>query len=155
MRSCTICTHPQRAAIDEAIATGQPYLKIEKRFGMSRETVRRHRKHVEALIKKHDEVTDLARAGDLKAKLKLHEAELLRLQADAEKEKDIPTAVRVRAELRQLYELQAKMQGDLKPQEVGVIAFNLDEQTSRRALETYLRRHPTGQKDKAQDGPAE
>lgn len=151
MRSCTICNHPERDRIDEAIAVGQSNLQIEKKFKISRETVRRHQKHVQALIKKHNDAEDLARAGSLKAKMMLREADLLRFQSQAEKDNDIPTAIAATRELRQLMELQARIQGELKPQEVGVIALNLDEQTSRRIAETYLRRHPTAPIDRVQD----
>jgi hypothetical protein len=41
-RSCTICIHPQRDAIDDAIRTAEPHQAIAARFGVTRDSVRRH-----------------------------------------------------------------------------------------------------------------
>src|SRR5207249_4043406 len=42
-RPCTICNHPQRSAIDRALASGDPYRKVALRYGISTATVSRHR----------------------------------------------------------------------------------------------------------------
>jgi hypothetical protein len=143
---CTICKHPDREKIDEAIIGGKSIRSIVENFGgTSRETVRRHTKHVLAIVRKHDEIQQLAHAGSLKAKLIMREADLLRIQQQAEINKDLPTAISAIRELRQCHELQAKVEGHLKPQEVAVVAVNLDEETSRRVARTYLQRHPKEQ----------
>ena len=146
---CTICKHPDREKIDEAIIAGRSIRQIVDSFGgTSRETVRRHTKHVLAIVRKHDEIQQLAHAGSLRAKLTMREVDLLRIQQQAEVNKDLTTAIAAIRELRQCHELQAKIEGQLKPQEVAVVAVNLDEQTSRRVAQTYLQRHP---KDQPQD----
>jgi hypothetical protein len=142
MKTCSICKHPNRLRIDEAIIAGTPNLRIEKTFGVSRDSVRRHSKHVLAVVKRYDQTQELARGGDLKAKLLMREGDLLRIQQKAEHRDDLPTAKSAIRELRQFHELQARMEGQLKPQEVSVLAVNLDEQTSRRVASTYLQRHP-------------
>jgi hypothetical protein len=143
---CTICKHPDREKIDEAIIGGKSIRQIVDNFGgTSRETVRRHTKHVLAIVRKHDEIQQLAHAGSLKAKLIMREADLLRIQQQAEINKDLPTAISAIRELRQCHELQAKVEGQLKPQEVAVVAVNLDEETSRRVAQTCLQRHPKEQ----------
>jgi trans-aconitate methyltransferase len=142
MKTCSICKHPNRPRIDEAIIAGTPNLRIEKNFGVSRDAVRRHSKHVLAVVKKYDATQELAQAGNLKAKILMREGDLLRIQQKAEQRDDLPTAIAAIRELRQFHELQARMEGQLKPQEVSVLAVNLDEQTSRRMAETYLQRHP-------------
>jgi hypothetical protein len=142
MKTCSVCKHPRRAEIDEALIAGGDNAKIGKAFGPSRDAIRRHATHVLAIVKKYDETTALARGEDLKAKMLLREADLLRLQEKAEAGHDIPTAIAAIRELRQFHEPQARMEGQLKPQEVSVLAVNLDEQTSRRMAATYLERHP-------------
>lgn len=142
MKTCSICKHPNRPRIDEAIIAGTPNLRIEKNFGVSRDSVRRHSKHVLAVVKKYDATQELAQAGNLKAKILMREGDLHRIQQKAEQRDDLPTAIAAIRELRQFHELQARMEGQLKPQEVSVLAVNLDEQTSRRIAETYLQRHP-------------
>jgi hypothetical protein len=152
MKQCSVCKHPNRVEIDEAIIGGQPFLRIQKNFGVSRDAVRRHSKHLLAVVKKFENTQELALAGSLKAKLLIREGDLLRIQAKAEKHGDLPTAISAIRELRQFHELQARMEGQLKPQEVAVVAMNLDERTSRRIAETYLQRHPQNhQQDQSEE----
>lgn len=141
-KTCSICSHRDRVKIDEAIIAGTPHLRIEKDFGPSRAAVRRHSKHVLAVVKRYDATQELAQAGNLKAKLLIREGDLLRIQQKAEQRDDLPTAISAIRELRQFHELTARIEGQLKPQEVSVMAVNLDEETSRRIAETYLTRHP-------------
>lgn len=42
-RACTICRHPDRAAIDAAILAGDPYRAIGRRHGVTHRAVARHR----------------------------------------------------------------------------------------------------------------
>ena len=42
-RTCTICTHPERAAIDKALVAGQPYRSIAQHFAASADAVLRHK----------------------------------------------------------------------------------------------------------------
>jgi hypothetical protein len=147
MKKCYVCLHPERQRIDEAIIAGQPNLRIAKAFGVSRDSVRRHNKHVAALVRKYDSTQELALAGSLKAKIQLREADLLRFQLNAEQKGDLPTAISATSELRRFYELTAKLEGTLKPEQVAVmgVTMNLDEETSRRIAKTYLERHPRNQ----------
>lgn len=111
MKTCTVCKHPRRAEIDEALIAGGDNARIGKAFGPSRDAIRRHATHVLAIVKKYDETTALARGGDLKAKMLLREDDLLRLREKAEADHDIPTAIAAIRELRQFHELQARMEG--------------------------------------------
>lgn len=99
------------------------------------------------MVKKYDATQELAQAGNLKAKILMREGDLLRIQQKAENRDDLPTAIAAIRELRQFHELQARLEGQLKPQEVNVLSVNLDEQTSRRMAETYLQRHPKNQQE--------
>jgi hypothetical protein len=42
-RRCTVCDHPERHSIDEALVTGAPYRSVAKRFGLSESAVYRHK----------------------------------------------------------------------------------------------------------------
>lgn len=44
-RACTICTHPERVAIDHALVAGEPYRGIARRFAVSDDAVERHAAH--------------------------------------------------------------------------------------------------------------
>lgn len=139
---CTICKHPDREKIDEAIIAGKSIRQIVETYGgTSRETVRRHSKHVLAVMRRYDETAMLAHAGNLKAKLQMREADLYRIQKQAEMDKDLPTAIAAIRELRQCHELAAKVSGELKPDQIAAAVLNLDEETSKRIARTYLERH--------------
>jgi hypothetical protein len=42
-RRCTVCDHPQRAAIDQALATGEVYRNVARKFGISKSAAVRHK----------------------------------------------------------------------------------------------------------------
>lgn len=42
-RPCSVCTHPQRQAIDQALIAGAVFRNIARRFGTSTTAVHRHR----------------------------------------------------------------------------------------------------------------
>ncbi len=42
-RRCTVCDHPERHSIDEALVTGAPYRSVAKRFGLSDSAAYRHK----------------------------------------------------------------------------------------------------------------
>ena len=45
-RTCTVCRHPQRTPIDEALILGQSLRNIAKRFGTSVTALFRHEDHI-------------------------------------------------------------------------------------------------------------
>src|SRR5574341_2550636 len=44
-RPCTVCTHPGRAEIEQALVTGTPRLAVARQCGLSEAAVRRHAAH--------------------------------------------------------------------------------------------------------------
>jgi hypothetical protein len=42
-RRCTVCDHPERHSIDEALVSGAPYRSVAKRLGLSGSAVYRHK----------------------------------------------------------------------------------------------------------------
>jgi hypothetical protein len=65
-RRCTVCDHPERHGIDEALVTGAPYRSVAKRFELSESAVYRHKAdHLLAYLLKAKEVEEAARADDL------------------------------------------------------------------------------------------
>jgi hypothetical protein len=52
-RTCTICTHPQRTEIDEALATSKPIRAISALFRVSEDALPRHKAtHLPVLLSK-------------------------------------------------------------------------------------------------------
>src|SRR5215217_7901193 len=65
-RRCTMCDHPERHGIDEALISGAPYRSVAKRFELSESVVYRHKtEHLPAHLLKAREVEEVARADDL------------------------------------------------------------------------------------------
>ena len=55
VRKCTICTHPEREAIDRAIVDSVPLRHIASQFGVGYKAVDRHKSHLPAEIAKAHE----------------------------------------------------------------------------------------------------
>jgi hypothetical protein len=66
-RRCTVCDHPERRSIDEALVTGAPYRSVAKRFGLSESAVYRHKtEHLPVHLLKAREVEEVAQAKDMR-----------------------------------------------------------------------------------------
>ena len=65
-RRCTVCDHPQRHGIDEALVSGGSYRSVAKRFGLSESAVYRHKtEHLPVHLLKARDVQEVAQADDL------------------------------------------------------------------------------------------
>jgi transposase-like protein len=65
-RRCTVCDHPERHSIDEALISGAPYRSVAKRFGLSESAIYRHKtEHLPAHLLRAKEVEEVAQADDL------------------------------------------------------------------------------------------
>lgn len=70
-RSCTVCTHPQRRAVDQALIQRRPFRAIARQFGVSKDAaVRHHDEHLPALLVRAQGVKDSASADILMAELR-------------------------------------------------------------------------------------
>jgi hypothetical protein len=64
-RRCTVCDHPERNGIDEALVSGTPYRSVAKRFGLSESAVYRHKgEHLPAHLFKAREPEEMAQADN-------------------------------------------------------------------------------------------
>jgi hypothetical protein len=70
-RTCTVCVHAERAAIDRALVAGEPARAVAARYGtVGRMSLQRHRKdHLPALLAKAYEAEQSADAMRLKVEL--------------------------------------------------------------------------------------
>ncbi len=114
-RTCVVCAHPERAEIESAIISGSPNRAIERQYGPSRDSIRRHAAHSAPLAQVAAEVA-----------AKAHE---VRIEAAAERERTVleklrvltkagEPAAQVKAEAGELdhlkaLELEAKLSGEL------------------------------------------
>lgn len=65
-RTCSICSHEQRAEIERALAVGQPYRNVAEHFGTSSSALFRHKRdHLAPHLARALEEATGARAADL------------------------------------------------------------------------------------------
>ncbi len=111
-RPCTVCTHPDRAGIDQALVSGQSYRTIAKRSGTSPSAVLRHKEsHLSTTLLKASGAREVARADDLLQKVRDLEAEARRIGRRAEKEGDLRCAIASVKQLMDIVDLLARLMG--------------------------------------------
>jgi hypothetical protein len=65
-RSCTICEHPEREAIDRALVGETSNLSVSSLFGVSESAVRRHKaNHLPAKLVMAEHAAEVAEADNL------------------------------------------------------------------------------------------
>src|SRR5215212_4713368 len=93
-RRCTVCDHPDRNGIDEALVGGVPYRSIAKRSGLSESAVYRHKtEHLPTHLLKAKEAEVVAQADDLLNQVRNLQAHALDILERAEKAGDLRTAL--------------------------------------------------------------
>ncbi len=113
-RRCTVCDHPERHSIDEALVTGAPYRSVAKRFVLSESSVYRHKtEHLPAHLLKAREAEEVAQADDLLDQVRNLQAHALDILERAEKAGDLRTALAAISQARGSLELLGKLAGEL------------------------------------------
>jgi hypothetical protein len=126
-RRCTVCDHPQRHGINEALVTGAPYRSVAKRFRLSDSAVYRHKtEHLPAHLLKAREVEETARADDLLAQVMNLQVHALDILERAEETGDLRTALAAISQARGNLELLGKLAGELD--ERPVVNLNVSPQ---------------------------
>ncbi len=114
-RTCTICGHGERPAIDAALVAGEPLRNIAARFGTSATALFRHRaEHIPGTLALAKEAGEAAHADDLLGQLRDLQGRTMRILALAESGQDGPTALKAIGEARRNLELLAKLLGELR-----------------------------------------
>jgi ribosome-binding protein aMBF1 (putative translation factor) len=118
-RSCSLCNHPKRRVIDEAIVAGkEPQTKIAERFGTSTSALYRHGPHVTGKVVEAVEALDRtarqAEGMSLAERLRWLIGEAERLKAAAEAAGDLRTALQGLREMMRVLEFVADVER-LKP----------------------------------------
>src|SRR5215212_7211624 len=113
-RRCTVCDHPGRHGIDEALVSGAPYRSVAKRFELSESAVYRHKaEHLPAHLLKAREVEEVAQADDLLGQVRHLQAHALDILERAEKAGDLRTALVAISQARGNLERLGKLAGEL------------------------------------------
>ena len=134
-RRCTVCDHPERHGIDEALVTGAPYRSVAKRFSLSGSAVYRHKtEHLPAHLLKAREVEEAARADDLLEQVRNLQTHALDILERAEKAGDLRTALAAISQARGNLELLGKPAGELDDRPVINVFVSTEWATIRTAM---------------------
>ncbi len=109
-RTCTVCTHPNREAIDQALVSGEPFRHIAARTGTSTGALQRHKQeHIPEALAKATEARELAHADSLAEQIQNLSARTMRILDKAEKAGDLRTALAAVGQAKGVLELKAKV----------------------------------------------
>jgi hypothetical protein len=125
MKTCGICSHPERAAIDAALVDGASLRSISGQFGTSKSALDRHRKCIPAALVQAKRAVEVADAGTLLSRVEglMSRFEgIYKLAIASGKLSDSTGALR---EVRYCIELLAKLTGELQPAGVNIRNVNI------------------------------
>lgn len=114
-RTCTVCTHPDRPAIDQMLLNSKPYRDIAGHTGLSRSALVRHKAdHLPAHLAKSKQAKDLDSADALLEQLQALRTKAFVLMDKAEQAGELRTAIAGVKEVRATLELLLKLAGELR-----------------------------------------
>jgi hypothetical protein len=117
-RTCTVCGHADRDAIDAALVTGEPLRNIAARYVTSTATLLRHKAaHLPASLAAAQGAQEAAHGDDLIAQVRVLQGKALAILAKAEAAGQLNVALQGVREARGCLELLARLLGEL--QETG------------------------------------
>ncbi len=142
-RSCSICTHADKPAINAALIANEPYRLIAERFGTSAAALTRHKaEHLPATLAKAQDAKETAHADDLLAQVKALRNKSISILTAAEKAGDLRTALLGIREARACIELLAEMEGEIHRQPVVNLHISAEWIEVRTVLLRALQSHP-------------
>jgi len=142
-RTCTVCGHPQRHAIEKLIVGGTPNRRIATQFGLSEAAVRRHAaEHLPVALVKAQEAEDSAHALDVVKQLKHINGAALTVLRDAKAAGDGELMLRAIDRVMKQIELQARLLGDLDDRPVVNVLVSPEWLALRARLVAVLRPFP-------------
>jgi hypothetical protein len=113
-RTCTICKHSERGAIDTALVSGEPFRNIAARFATSSTALFRHkRRDIPAALAIATQVAEVVHADNLLDRLKQFQQETAAILREARATKDNDLALRAIARAEKQLELEARLIGEL------------------------------------------
>jgi hypothetical protein len=113
-RSCTVCEHPEREAIDRVLVGDASNRSVASLYDVSEAAIRRHKaNHLPAKLVMAEKAAEVVQADNLLEQVRdLHQS-TLNILAEAEQSKQYRTALSAIREARGNLELLAKLLGEL------------------------------------------
>ncbi len=110
MRTCTICRHPERDAINAALISREPYRPLAARTGTTSSSLRRHKAgHLPVTLTKAVREAEVVQAGSLLGQLEVLQRETLDILAKSKAAGDFRTALFAIHEARETAVLQERV----------------------------------------------
>lgn len=142
-RVCTVCSHPDRPAIDKAIAAGETLRGLSRKHSVSEDALTRHKaEHLPATVVKAQEAQDVRHALDVVGQLKAINRVCLAVLKDARTARDGDLALKAVDRIQRQIELQAKLIGQLDERPVVNILVTPEWMQVRSAIFEALAQHP-------------
>ncbi len=114
MKTCSICSHPQRALIDRQLVTGQPLRDVSGRFGVSRSALGRHSAHLPHAVIAVREAEEAADAQSLLDEVRALHRRAGAILDKAEQSGKWAVALAAVRECRSTLELLGRLTGELQ-----------------------------------------
>ena len=113
-RPCSICTNPDRAALDTALVSGEPLRGIARRFAVSEDALFRHRSdHIPAHVATAKAAAEVAQADDLLSQVRDLHRLAMHILARASAAGDLRTALAGVREARACIETLLEVEGEI------------------------------------------
>ena len=142
-RSCTVCEHAEREAIDKALVGDSSNLSVSSLFAVSEQALRRHKaNHLPAKLVMAQAAEEVAQADDLLAQVRDLQARTLAILEAAESTSQHRTALGAIREARSNLELLAKLLGELDERPVVNLNVSPEWLELRAVIVTALEPHP-------------
>src|SRR5215213_908777 len=142
-RSCTICEHPEREAIDRTLAGDASNRSVASLYDVSEASVRRHKSnHLPAKLAKAHQAEEASRADDLLRQVRALQSKTLNILLRAEGAGDLRTALSAVREARGNVKLLAKLSGELDESPVLNLHISAEWLELRAVIVGALEGHP-------------
>ena len=149
-RTCTICAHKNRPAIDKALVERRPFRDIAGQHRVSKSALVRHfDDHIPTSLVKAQEAKEAADADALLARVVDYQNRAIAILEKAEAVDDFRSAISALREARGCTELLAKLAGELKDAPIVNLVLSPEWLTVQVAILTALEPHPKARSDVA------
>ena len=113
-RPCSVCTSPDREAIDAALVAGDGFASIAREHAISEDAVARHRAgHLPARMARTPRAAEVAHADDLLGQVRALRSKAMSILLAAERQGDLRTALAGIREARACLELLLEVEGEI------------------------------------------
>ena len=133
MRTCTICAHPERPAIDAALVAGTPLRDIAGQKSLSRSALHRHREHLPKALTQAKQAQEIAAASTVLGRVERLISRLETIADKAQRAREWHPAVLALREVKGCVQLLAEITGELE-KEKDEVNVNVSINLTQRAL---------------------